>query len=110
MHLQRIEREDIVHFLNACFACTGQREFYDTADDRRVSIDFLHAYMLGNYRSIYAKALAAGINHFNQGRIILRLLATGKQALPDEGKMIARALATMPPQRAWKVLRRVEGD
>ncbi len=105
MHLQRIEREDIVHFLNACFACTGQREFYDAAENKRVSIDFLHEYMLGNYRSIYLKALAAGINHFNQGRIIVRLLATGKQALPNEGALIARALQTMPPQRAWKVLR-----
>ncbi len=107
MHLQRIEREDIVHFLNACFACTGQKEFYDAADDRRVSIDFLHEYMLGNYRAIYARSLAAGINHFNQGRIILRLLATGRQAIPGEGALIARALATMPPQRAWKILRDV---
>lgn len=107
MFAERTQREDIVHFLNACFACTGQREFYENANSQRVSIDFLHQYMLGNYRSIYARSLAVGINHFNQSQIILRLLASGKDAVPNEGRLIARALATMPPQRAWKTLRDV---
>ncbi len=105
MFAERTQREDIVHFLNACYACTGQREFYENANSQRVSIDFLHQYMLGNYRSIYARALAVGINHFNQSQIILRLLGSGKEAAPGEGALIARALATMPPQRAWKTLR-----
>jgi hypothetical protein len=107
MFAERTQREDIVHFLNACYSCTGQREFYENANDQRVSIDFLHSYVIGNYRSIYVRALAVGINHFNQGQIILRLLASGKQAVPNEGALIARALATMPPQRAWKTLRDV---
>lgn len=102
---ERTQREDIVHFLNACFACTGQREFYENANSQRVSIDFLHQYMLGNYRSIYTRTLAVGINHFNQSQIILRLLASGKEAVPNEGALIAQSLATMPPQRAWKTLR-----
>ena len=105
MFAERTQREDIIHFLNACFSCTGQREFYENANSQRVSIDFLHQYMLGNYRAVYSRALAVGINHFNQGQIILRLLATGKQALPGEGALIARALAALPPQRAWKILR-----
>ncbi len=104
MFLERIEREDIVHFLNACHACTGQREFYETRSHQRVSIEFLHEYMRVNYRSIYARSLAAGINHFNQSQIVIRLLATGRDAVPAEGRLIARALETMPPQRAWRTL------
>ncbi|MFO0806750.1 MAG: hypothetical protein U0791_26895 [Gemmataceae bacterium] len=105
MFAERTQREDVVHFLNSAFACTGQREFYENAHSQRVSIDFLHQYMLVNYRSVYARSLAVGINHYNQSQVILRLLASGKQALPGEGRLIARALATMPPQRAWKTLR-----
>lgn len=105
MFAERTQREDIVHFLNACYACTGQREFYENANSQRVSIDFLHQYVMGNYRSVYARSLAVGINHFNQSQVILRLLASGKEAVPNEGALIARALATMPPQRAWKTLR-----
>jgi hypothetical protein len=56
---------------------------------------------------VYVRSLAVGINHFNQSQIILRLLASGKGAVPGEGGLIARALATMPPQRAWKTLRDV---
>lgn len=107
MYAERTAREDIVHFLNACHACTGQREFYEDSSSQRVSIEFLHHYMLVNYRSIYVRSLAAGINHFNQSQIILRLLATGKEAVPNEGRLIARALAAMPPQRAWRTLRDV---
>lgn len=102
---ERTQREDIVHFLNACFACTGQREFYENSNSQRVSIDFLHGYMLGNYRSIYARTLAVGVNHFNQSQIVLRLLASGKEAVPNEGALISRSLETLPPQRAWKTLR-----
>ena len=104
MHAPRTQREDITHFLNACFACTGQREFYEESRSQRVSIAFLHDYILGNYRSVYVRSLAAGINHFNQGRIIVNLLATGRDALPGEGALIAAALRALPPQRAWKTL------
>ena len=46
----QVAREDLVMFVNACFACSGQREFYSDGQDQRVSIDFLHRYILGNYR------------------------------------------------------------
>lgn len=58
----QVAREDLVMFINACLACTGQREFYDDAYGQRVSIDFLHDYILGNYRLLYARSLCAGIN------------------------------------------------
>lgn len=99
MFAERTQREDVVHFLNSAFACTGQREFYENAHSQRVSIDFLHQYMLVNYRSVYARSLAVGINHYNQSQVILRLLASGKQALPGEGRLIARSRRCRPSGR-----------
>ncbi|MDJ0688146.1 MAG: hypothetical protein QNJ41_06540 [Xenococcaceae cyanobacterium MO_188.B32] len=107
-----IEREDILMFINSCFTCTGQKEFYSDAEGQKVSLNFLHDYILGNYRLLYARTLAAGINHFNIGQIIIKLLATGKDTLPEhkeeEGQLIARALQNLPTQRAWKVLAQLQ--
>lgn len=107
---ERVEREDLVMFINACFACTGQAEFYGPAGGQAVSIEFLHEYILGNYRRLYARTLAAGINHFNQGLILLNLLQQGAHGRgpagrAEEGRLIAAALRQLPPQRALKVLR-----
>jgi hypothetical protein len=106
--VEQVAREDLVLFINACLACTGQREFYDDAWGQKVSIDFLHDYILGNYRLLYTRTLAAGINHFNQTQIIVKLLATGRNTPPEhreeEGALIAAALKALPPQRAWAVL------
>ncbi len=108
---QRVAREDLVLFINSCLACTGQREFYDDGYGQRVSIEFLHDYILTNYRLLYARTLAAGINHFNQGQIILKLLATGKNTVPahrkEEGELIAEALRALPPNRAWDLLQQL---
>ncbi|WP_233587323.1 hypothetical protein [Corallococcus sp. CA049B] len=105
---EQVAREDLVMFVNACFSCTGQREFYNDGRGQAVSIEFLHAYILGNYRRLYTRTLAAGINHFNQAQIILNLLASGKQTPPadrhEEGALIAAALRALPPQRAYRVL------
>ncbi|AKT41934.1 hypothetical protein [Chondromyces crocatus] len=108
----RVEREDLVMFINACFACSGQAEYYGPAGGQAVSIEFLHEYILGNYRRLYARTLAAGINHFNQGLILLNLLAQGAQGRgpagrAEEGRLVAAALRALPPQRALKVLRLV---
>lgn len=107
-----IEREDILMFINSCFTCTGQKEFLSDAEGQKVSLDFLHDYILGNYRLLYARSLAAGINHFNIGQIIIKLLATGKNTLPEhkveEGQLIAQALRKLPTQRAWKVLAQLQ--
>ncbi|MGD1913616.1 MAG: hypothetical protein ACFB2X_23090 [Rivularia sp. (in: cyanobacteria)] len=106
-----VAREDLVMFINACLSCTGQREFYDDAYGQKVSINFLHEYILGNYRLLYARTLAAGINHFNQAQIILNLLATGKNISPqhrqEEGALIASTLQKLPPQRAWGILQQL---
>ena len=107
-----IEREDILMFINSCFTCTGQKEFYSDADGQKVSLNFLHDYILGNYRLLYTRTLATGINHFNIGQIIIKLLATGKDILPEhkeeEGQLIAQALRNLPTQRAWKVLAQMQ--
>ncbi|EYF03525.1 hypothetical protein [Chondromyces apiculatus] len=107
---ERVEREDLVMFINACFVCTGQAEFYGTAGGQAVSIEFLHEYILGNYRRLYARTLAAGINHFNQGLILVNLLQQGAHGRgpagrAEEGRLIAAALRELPPQRALKILR-----
>ena len=70
-----VEREDLVGFINAALACTGQAEFYGDAAGQAVSIGFFHAYVLGNYRRMYAHCLAAGINDFNRALIIVNLLS-----------------------------------
>ncbi|HEU4537956.1 MAG TPA: hypothetical protein VFS00_27740, partial [Polyangiaceae bacterium] len=105
---ERVAREDLVTFLNACHASTGQREFYEGGDDQRLGIDFLHEYVLGNYRALYARTLACGVNHFNQALIVANLLATGRRATPEagreEGRLIARTLERLPTQRAMHLL------
>jgi hypothetical protein len=109
---QCVAQEDLVMFINACFSCSGQREFYDDAEGQKVSINFLHDYILGNYRLLYARTLAAGINHFNQAQIIIKLLSTGRDTLPEyrveEGALITAALNKLPPQRGWGVLQQLQ--
>ncbi len=108
VRIEQVAREDLVMFVNACFSCTGQREFYGDARGQSVSIEFLHQYILGNYRRLYARTLAAGINHFNQAQIFLNLLASGSPMDPkdkwEEGALIAAALRALPPPRAYRVL------
>lgn len=105
---ERVTREDLVMFINACFACSGQREFYGDSYGQSVSIGFLHEYILGNYRRLYARTLAAGINHFNQAQIIINLLSTGRDTHPsqraEENALITTALRRLPPQRALRAL------
>ena len=108
---ERVAREDLVLFINACFACTGQSEFYGDAADQGISIRFLHEYILGNYRRLYARTLAAGINHYNQALIIKSLLAAGAPAEPaerlEEGELILATLLALPAPRAYQILREV---
>ena len=106
---ERIEREDLVMFINACFACTRQDEFYSDRLGQTVSIEFLHEYIRVNYRRLYARTLAAGINHFSQAAIVLNLLAAGAPRARDqrieEGKLIAATLLRLPANRAFGILR-----
>ncbi|MEM8605332.1 MAG: hypothetical protein AAGF24_16045, partial [Cyanobacteria bacterium P01_H01_bin.121] len=108
---EQVAQEDLVMFINACLTCTGQREFYDDDYGQKVSLNFLHDYILGNYRLLYCRTLAAGINHFNQMQIVLKLLATGKrvpsQHRAEENRLITATLHNLPAHRAWKLLQQI---
>ena len=105
---ERVTCEDLVLFLNACFCCTGQREFYSDGHAQTVSIEFLHDYIRGNYRRLYACTLAAGVNHFNRAKIAVELLASSRHLGPDErreeGRLIAATLRSLPAPRAYRAL------
>jgi hypothetical protein len=102
---ERVAREDLILFINACYSGTGQREFYSDADAQRVSLSFLHRYILGNYRQLYARTLAAGVNDFSRGEIVLNLLATGNDTSAsfraEENALVTAAVRSLPPQRTW---------
>ncbi|MCA8924480.1 MAG: hypothetical protein KDD82_21900 [Planctomycetes bacterium] len=106
-----VAREDLVLFINACFACTRQNEFYSDAAGQAVSIGFLHEYILGNYRPLYARTLATGINHFNQAQIVFQLLRSGRETpaefRAEENALIRAALAGLPPQRVYRLFTRL---
>ncbi|MFI5910331.1 hypothetical protein [Dactylosporangium sp. NPDC051541] len=102
--------EDVVMFVNAAVAATGQREFYGSA----VSLDFLHDYVRINYREIYAATLALDINDLGAATVILGLLRTAQEVpLPQrrrEGRLIAARLLRLPPQRVYRLLRTLRAD
>ncbi|MEU1076175.1 MULTISPECIES: hypothetical protein [unclassified Streptomyces] len=102
-----VAADDVLLFVNAAITSTGQREFHSDADRQRLSLDFLHAYMRGNYRDLYAGVLALDINDHNAVLIIRGLLETPGEATADErrseGRLIASRLARMPPQRVYKL-------
>jgi len=108
---ERVAREDLLTFVSACFAGTGQREFYSDSRGQGISIGFLHEYVLGNYRSLYARVLACGINDYNQAEIIFRLLGSGRRVAPEhraeEGALLYRAIERLQPQRAMRLLARL---
>ncbi|MFE9772468.1 hypothetical protein ACFYOV_12475 [Streptomyces sp. NPDC005931] len=100
-----VAADDVLLFVNAAITSTGQHEFHGDADEQRLSLDFLHRYMLGNYRDLYAGVLALDINDHNAVLVIRRLLETAGEATTDqrrrEGRLIASRLATLPPQRVY---------
>lgn len=108
-----IAAEDVLIFVNAAVTATGQREFHSDADQQRLSLDFLHEYVIGNYREVYAAALALDINDHNAALIIRRLLETAGEATAEqrraEGRLIARRLTLLPPQRVYRLFRALRG-
>ncbi len=101
---EQVACEDVLLFVNAATASTGQREFASTAAEHTLSLEFLHAYVLGNYRDLYAATLALGINDHNAALVVLNLLRTGGQGdRAVEGSLIAVRLAQMPPQRVYRL-------
>ncbi|THV28735.1 hypothetical protein [Glycomyces paridis] len=103
----RTAAEDVLLFVNAAIASTGQWEFHSNAAQQDWSLDFLHEYMLVNYRDVYAAMLALGINDHNRARIVLRLLQTGREASGSqrviEGHLIARTLSDLPTSRVYRL-------
>ena len=108
------EREDVILFINACFAATGQQEYYGSATGNRISIDFLHRYVLANYRTVYRRVLAAGANDFNRAKIVLKLLAAGapQQDIDrqEEAELIAATLRTLPANRVYALFCRLRKE
>lgn len=100
-----VAAEDVLLFVNAAVTATGQREFRATAEEQRLSLDFLHEYVRVNYRPLYAAALALDINDHNAALIAEQLLRTPREAGPGEGRLIAARLAAMPPQRVYRLFR-----
>ncbi|MCW8376206.1 hypothetical protein [Streptomyces justiciae] len=104
-----VAADDVLLFVNAAITATGQREFHADAGTQRLSLDFLHAYMLGNYRDLYAGVLALDINDHNAALIVRRLLETSAEATVEqrrsEGRLIAGRLALLPPQRVYGLFR-----
>ncbi|MGQ5640068.1 MULTISPECIES: hypothetical protein [unclassified Streptomyces] len=102
-----IAAEDVLLFVNAAITSTGQGEFHSDAGEQRLSLDFLHAYMLGNYRDLYARVLALDINDHNAALVVRRLLETAGDATAEqrrsEGRLIACRLATLPPPRVYRL-------
>ncbi|MCA9191020.1 MAG: hypothetical protein KDB03_04645 [Planctomycetales bacterium] len=111
---ERSEREDIVMFINTCFAATGQNEYYNDRYTDSVSIDFLHQYVLANYRTVYARVLSVGINHFSQALIIRNLLQSGAPtdhaSRIEEGRLIEVSLRQLPANRVFKLFARLRTD
>ncbi|GIG91490.1 hypothetical protein [Plantactinospora endophytica] len=103
----RVACEDVVMFVNAAVTSTGQREFRAGAAEQRMSLAFLHDYVLGNYRDLYAATLALDVNHFNAALVVTNLLRTARLADPQrravEGRLIAARLRLLPPQRVYRV-------
>lgn len=104
---EQIEHEDLLQFINSCFSGSSQAEFYSSRAEQSAALDFLHAYICINYRSLYAATLALGINHHNMQRIVINLLSRpagphDKTDLP-ESELIRAALRKLPPQRVYKL-------
>ncbi|WP_234326068.1 hypothetical protein [Streptomyces sp. NRRL S-495] len=103
-----VAAEDVLLFVNAAITGTGQREFHSGAAEQQLSLDFLHEYMLVNYRGPYAAALALDINDHNAALIVRRLLETSRDATDEqrrtEGRLIARRLRLLPPQRVYRLI------
>ncbi|GAA1248781.1 hypothetical protein GCM10009665_44600 [Kitasatospora nipponensis] len=102
-----IAADDVLLFVNAAITATGQREFHGEAAEQRLSLDFLHSYLLVNYRELYAATLALDINDHNAALIVRRLLESAGEATAaerrTEGRLIARRLEVLPPQRVYRL-------
>ncbi|MBE1535699.1 hypothetical protein [Actinomadura algeriensis] len=101
--------EDALMFVNAAITSTGQREFHHEEGEQRLSLGFLHEYVLENYRDLYAASLALNVNDHNAVLIVRNLLLRAGDVDVErrrrEGRLIARRLGLLPPQRVYRLFR-----
>ncbi len=107
--------EDLLLFAGAAISATGQREFHSGADHQRLSLDFLHEYVHHCLPDLYAATLALHVNDHNALRIVYTLLADPRPDAPAherarENALIRRRLARTPPQRVYRLFRRLAAD
>ncbi|MDA2803978.1 hypothetical protein [Nocardiopsis suaedae] len=111
-----LDCEDVLRFANAAISGTGQREFRTGAAGQRLTLDFLHDYVRVNFRDLYAASLALDVNDHNAARIVHGLLSDpgepGAAALDrrTEGALVSQRLAHMPPQRVYRLFRRLAAE
>jgi len=108
---RQIDHDDLAAFLAAGTTCTGQSEFYTSRYGQQIAVDFLHEYVQVNYRRLYARSLAAGLNHYNRLLAVFNLLCAGApedaEQRAEEGALIAATLDDLPPQRVYKLIRKL---
>lgn len=107
---EQIERSDVILLINACLAGTGQASFYARSEQQQASLGFLHEYMLGNYRALYALVLTLGINDFSRQEILFNLLSTrppNRETQQQESPLIGKALQQLPVHRVYKLFGRL---
>ncbi|MDF5752965.1 hypothetical protein [Spongiactinospora sp. TRM90649] len=101
-----IEVEDILLFANAVITSTGQREFRDSQWEQRLSLDFLHRYVQGNYPDVYRALLALDVNDHNAALIIRNVL----REPGGDGRLIAWRLRRMSPPRVYRLFAGLRRD
>lgn len=111
-YVEKVQKEDLLLFMNACFSSTGQEEFYESAYEQNLNLDFLHEYMLINYRDLYFKFLYLNINHHNKAKIIFNLLYSSKNKNESTKKAeniaITQALKNLPTNRVYKLFAQIK--
>jgi len=78
-----LNKDDLVTFLNATIASTGQKEAYNKKEDQQQALADLHTRVMHANRDFYGLMLLAGINEFNREIIVTNLLKSGRAIAHD---------------------------
>ncbi|MBR8744759.1 hypothetical protein [Nocardiopsis sp. MG754419] len=102
--------EDLLMFAGAAISGTGQREFHAGAERQGLGLDFLHEYVHQTLPDLYAAMLALHVNDHNALRIVHTLLSRPGDGHPRQNALIRRRLARTPPQRVYRLFRRLAAE
>lgn len=105
--------EDLLLFAGAAVSGTGRREFHSQASEQGLTLDFLHEYVHLLHPDLYAAMLALPVNDHNALRIVHTLLSRPRPdgpGHPRENELIRRRLSRTPPQRVYRLFRRLAGE